>query len=789
MAGRRLLDNFIQFGPPAGFATASSEPGPRAAEPATTESPYRSYRGLGKPGDAKDTEEAKGRAADVAPLPGADGDDGDDKPHAEGMLTKQQSAAPPEEATAATSFYGSKVRSLFYAGGGGGSGTHNQSAAADEAPSPLSNVAPLPGDDGEDKLPAEGMLAKQQSAAPPEEATAATSFNGSKASQVTRDKATDIYNKRIDYLVNEGALEDFFDKAGDPTYKDNLMDLIFGVYSKEAVGVKAATMIASRAVEYALPSATSKVAAGVAVAAATAYGVKKTNDTLLAMVDCKDLTSDEVVQGTYSLTKLWRFQKGAGRVLEGQTQSVLRLLESELSTPLNRSHNTLLLALERLARLCALSYEDNCFMERVAFRSQGLSVIYSKDGHTDLAIPKFAVFARVRPEKVAYFVIRGTHDKDDIMTDLNAAIVDLKFLDESGTLAGHFGLEGIAKVAANMHEFVRPILERLQEMGFKVTMTGHSLGGAVAGLLAALWRAGGTSLASIDCVCFAAPPCMDQRLSKKLYDARKFSNILSDAGSAKPALLATAPQEKGTVLTIVNNNDIVPRLSRQNFKHLFKVILAGKPSWATSLSALRDDVAVDAWAKQADPAEKLASFLTKEALWMEKIREAEEAAASASAKSAQIDLEVPGRVFYLYKVRGKSFGAELVPRKDSGKLWPPSLVQIQPTPGMFDDHGIKSYAEELHTIMNSWDSTTAPIFHPFGGTAEHPISKCEVCDRDFSLGLKLKSTNFIMAMHHCRSCGSVVCDTCSKHKRALPQFGMRAAQRICDICVFGPSKP
>jgi len=250
----------------------------------------------------------------------------------------------------------------------------------------------------------------------------------------------------------------------------------------------------------------------------------------------------------------------------------------------------------------------------------------------------------------------------------------------------------------------------------------------------------------------------------------------------------------------VNNNDIVPRLSRQNFKHLFKVIVAGKPSWASSLSALRDEVAVDAWAKQLDPAEKLDSFLTKEALWMEKIREAEEAAASASTKTAaaadaeistmaaQMDLEVPGRVLHLYKIRGKSFGAELVPRKDSEKLWPPSLVQIQPTPGMLDEHGINSYAEELHTIMNSWDSATAPNFHPFGGTAEHPISKCEVCDSDFSLRMKFKSTNFAVAMHHCRSCGSVVCETCSNHKRVLPQFGMHTAQRTCDKCVFGPSK-
>ena len=643
-------------------------------------------------------------------------------------------------------------------------------------------------------------MSKVEEEAPPPSASLASARS---VSEVARDDASSIYNKRIDDLVGGATIEPFFEEAKEKGWADNLMAC------GSAVGLDSQN--AGKMAIQAVPFAGKAFAAG-AVATASYYAYKKTNAFLQTLVGCKDITSDEALHGMYCLASLWRFQKGSLAIRRNGEH------EAELS----KCHNDQILSLERLARLCELSYEDNCFMERVALKSQRLSIVYSMDAErldkkkakslyasvwgtgtpNELLSfrPKFAIFARATGEKVAYLVIRGTKDKEDIMTDLSAGTVDLAILDESGTLHDHVGHEGIARAAAVVNKWVRPILLRLLGEGFRISMTGHSLGGAVASLLAALWREeteteGGISLASIDCVCFGPPPCMDQGLSDKLTkDGVFMENIFNDETPA-------ASKGKGSFLTIVNRDDVVPRLSRQNARHVFKIISAGKPAWATnrtSLGAYRKDLAIDAWVEQASPAEKLDEFRKKENLWMEIIRTAEAetreavvaaegAAAAAETEASSVDLVVPGRMLHLYKVQGKSCGAELVPRsKESMTMWPPHLAQIQPTPAMLDDHGIKCYAEELHTIRNSWDSAAAPNYHPFGGAAESPISKCEICDRDFSHATKVKSTfNFTTDMHHCRSCGFVVCDTCSEHKRALPQLGIHTAQRTCDICVFG----
>ena len=38
--------------------------------------------------------------------------------------------------------------------------------------------------------------------------------------------------------------------------------------------------------------------------------------------------------------------------------------------------------------------------------------------------------------------------------------------------------------------------------------------------------------------------------------------------------------------------------------------------------------------------------------------------------------------------------------------------------------------------------------------------------------------------HHCRACGRVVCDACSRRQQCLPQFGIIEQARVCDACFF-----
>ena len=40
------------------------------------------------------------------------------------------------------------------------------------------------------------------------------------------------------------------------------------------------------------------------------------------------------------------------------------------------------------------------------------------------------------------------------------------------------------------------------------------------------------------------------------------------------------------------------------------------------------------------------------------------------------------------------------------------------------------------------------------------------------------------ARHHCRACGRVVCDACSRREQCIPQFGILKPARCCDTCFF-----
>jgi len=74
----------------------------------------------------------------------------------------------------------------------------------------------------------------------------------------------------------------------------------------------------------------------------------------------------------------------------------------------------------------------------------------------------------------------------------------------------------------------------------------------------------------------------------------------------------------------------------------------------------------------------------------------------------------------------------------------------------------------------SYDHVPRPL--PRGAPPWHKTDMCELCDRRF---IKL-----FRPAHHCRECGSSVCDDCSRKKRLLPElgFGRTDMQRICDTC-------
>ena len=57
--------------------------------------------------------------------------------------------------------------------------------------------------------------------------------------------------------------------------------------------------------------------------------------------------------------------------------------------------------------------------------------------------------------------------------------------------------------------------------------------------------------------------------------------------------------------------------------------------------------------------------------------------------------------------------------------------------------------------------------------ADNEVSSCSVCDVGFTLFLR---------KHHCRRCGHVVCDHCSKARLAVPPAYIQHV-RVCDDCA------
>lgn len=64
------------------------------------------------------------------------------------------------------------------------------------------------------------------------------------------------------------------------------------------------------------------------------------------------------------------------------------------------------------------------------------------------------------------------------------------------------------------------------------------------------------------------------------------------------------------------------------------------------------------------------------------------------------------------------------------------------------------------------DGSMAPLWKPDGDL-------CEICSFEFTL---------INRRHHCRSCGSLVCNNCSTHRVILPEIDAVHPSRMCTLC-------
>jgi len=138
------------------------------------------------------------------------------------------------------------------------------------------------------------------------------------------------------------------------------------------------------------------------------------------------------------------------------------------------------------------------------------------------------------------------------------------------------------------------------------------------------------------------------------------------------------------------------------------------------------------------------------------------------------ELFVPGAVVHLYRWRGTHRAAR-IDRKHT------VLSDVVVSAAMLSDHGMRPYFEALGEVRAVNASTEdPPPWQPFGAS-----ETCACCHSRFTWHCTSRSeTTAYREKHHCRACGALVCDPCSRHRLALPQIGLLSPRRVCDRCFY-----
>ena len=67
----------------------------------------------------------------------------------------------------------------------------------------------------------------------------------------------------------------------------------------------------------------------------------------------------------------------------------------------------------------------------------------------------------------------------------------------------------------------------------------------------------------------------------------------------------------------------------------------------------------------------------------------------------------------------------------------------------------------------------------------HESDLCEYCQKPFFWNFKVMWEKKVVGkrQHHCRRCGSAICDDCSKSRSSIPVLGHEFKVRICNQCL------
>ena len=431
--------------------------------------------------------------------------------------------------------------------------------------------------------------------------------------------------------------------------------------------------------------------------------------------------------------------------------------------------------------------------------------------------------------KRAVLAVRGTKEVCDLVTDAHA---------QSVRFCGGWAHAGMARAARWLRSELRLVLGHLAAAGYDVILTGHSLGAGVAALLTVLLK---RLVPGVRCVGYATPPVAGgARLLRALGDCCtslvhrndavprmtltslrstieelvEFTEWREDAmldiqavvdrakGCWAPQL-RSAPSEEGPASEVPHERDearrgeapaqIVDepaaeaeRAAERAAEKAAERAPERAPESASEVAPeavatgeLAGAVVGEAAGEEANAEERDEErdeedlFADEDDQILEDVED-EEATGVDGEQSTPI-LRVPGRVLHLYTTHGVYRGA-WVPADL------PTLCELQLAPHMLTDHLSANYTSALRACKAARTATQQPPeWVPF----DKAPNSCSCCKARFSWeGTFRSKSHELCARHHCRGCGRVVCDACSRRRQCLPQFGIMDAVRVCDACVY-----
>jgi len=86
---------------------------------------------------------------------------------------------------------------------------------------------------------------------------------------------------------------------------------------------------------------------------------------------------------------------------------------------------------------------------------------------------------------------------------------------------------------------------------------------------------------------------------------------------------------------------------------------------------------------------------------------------------------------------------------------------------------VKTSSMNMDNLLSeSFGSDSAPIWIP-----DDKVVNCPLCNEKFTI---------ILRKHHCRKCGNIVCNGCSKHHMHVPNVSTKEV-RVCEKCFLSKS--